>query len=116
MAKVTTATLNKQADELLNLYVSLYVDKYGKSPTINRFKQRWAFKDMIADYGLAPSKSVVEYYFSTGRVGHPMEYLLYNYDKLHRIMVDIKQDEVKREEIRRETEERVKEWEARGNK
>lgn len=116
MAKVTTATLNKQADELLNLYVSLYVDKYGKSPTVNRFKQRWAFKDMITDYGVSPCRAIIEYYFSTGRVGHPMEYLLYNYDKLHNIMVEIAQDEVRRAEIRQETEQRVREWEERGNK
>lgn len=116
MAKVSAATLNKQATELLNLYVTLYVDKYGKAPTMNRFKQKWGFISIVEDYGHGVGKSIIEYYFKTSRVGHPIDYLLYNYEKLHTIMVELEQDEIKREEIRKETEARVKEWSTRGNK
>lgn len=115
MAKVSAATLNKQGTELLNLYVTLYVDKYGKSPTMNRFKQKWGFIGIVEDYGLPKGREIVEYYFKTSRIGHPIDYLLYNYEKLYNIMQELARDEVRREEIRRETEQRVKEWDAHGN-
>lgn len=109
------ATINKYTNELLALYVNLYQDKYDKVPTMNRFKQKWGFRGMYEDLGLAQAKKVVEYYFRTSRVGHPIDYLLYNYEKLNVILIELEKDARDREKWRKETEQRVKEWEARGN-
>lgn len=108
---VTEATINKNARELLTLYVTLYQDKYGKTPVMNRYKQLWGFKGMYEDLGKARATQVIEHYFKTGRARHPLEYLLYNYERLNTILAEIEKDAVDREAIRRETEQRVKEWE-----
>lgn len=112
---VTEATMNKYATELLNLYVSLYQEKYASSPKMNRHKHRWGFKAMYEDFGLPQSKRIIQYYFRTQHLGHPLEYLLYNYENLCEMMIAVEQDAIKREELRAETEKRVREWEARGN-
>lgn len=110
------ATVNKNARELLTLYVSLYQKKYNKAPEMNRFKQQWGFRAMYEDLGIAQARKIVEYYFRTARVGHPIDYLLYNYEKLNRILIELEKDARDREQWRKETEQRVKEWEARGDK
>lgn len=110
------ATINKNARELLSLYVNLYQDKYKKVPEMNRYKQQWGFRGMYEDLGIAQSRKVIEHYFKTGRVNHPLEYLLYNYEKLNRILIELEKDARDREQWRKETEAKVKEWEARGNK
>jgi hypothetical protein len=112
---VSEATVNKYTNELLALYVDLYSQKYGKAPMMNRFKQKWGFRGMYEDLGQAQAKKVINHYFNTGRVGHPIDYLLYNYEKLNQILIELEQDARKREELRKETEQRVREWEARGN-
>ncbi len=113
---VAEATINKYTNELLALYIDLYSKQYGKTPVMNRFKQKWGFRAMYEDLGTAQAKRVIEYYFKTGRVGHPIDYLLYNYEKLNLILIEITQDAKDREELRKETERRVREWEANANK
>jgi hypothetical protein len=114
---VAQATLNKQANALITLYIAEYKHKYQRDPVINRYREKWGFISMVEDLGYERSREVVEYYFKTGRVGHPVNGLLQNYDRLHKILTEITKDDEERERLRRETEERVKEWEAaRGNK
>lgn len=113
---VSEATINKNARELLTQYVTLYQEKYSKTPEINRYKHLWGFKGMYEDLGIAQARNVVNYYFRTSRPGHPVEYLIYNYEKLDRILLELEKDARDREQWRKETEQRVKEWEARGNK
>lgn len=114
---VAQATLNKQANALITLFVRLWKEKYPKSePQINRYREKWGFQSMVEDLGYSRAQEVVEYYFKTGRVGHPVQQLLFNYDKLHKVMTEIAEDEAKRAELRAATEKRVREWEsARGN-
>lgn len=110
---VSQATLTKQGNALVTLYVSEFVEKYsGKTPTINRHRDKWGFQSMVEDLGYERARQVVQYYFKTGRVGHPLQYLLYNYEKLDAILKELAEDEVKREELRKLTEKRVAEWEA----
>lgn len=110
------ATINKYTNELLALYIELYSQKYDKAPVMNRFKQKWGFRGMYEDLGLPQAKKVINHYFKTPRVGHPIDYLLYNYEKLNQILIELERDARDREELRKETEQRVREWEARGNK
>lgn len=112
---VTEATLNKYTNELLNLYIVEFKAKYGRAPEMNRFKQKWGFRGMYEDLGMEASKRVINYYFGTSRPGHPIDYLLYNYEKLDKVIREREKDAVERERLRKETEKRVKEWDARGN-
>lgn len=105
--KVSTAQVNT----LITQYLSLYEDHYGQKPTgFNRYREKWGFTAMIEDLGFARAKEVVNYYFETRNIGHPVTKLLYEYDKLDKIMTDRAKDDELRARLRRESEERVKAW------
>jgi len=115
---VSQATLKKQTHALVTKFVNNYVDKYGRAPAkFNRYRDQWGFQGMIEDLGYERAEAVVDYYFRTGRVGHPVQHLMYNYDNLNNIMLEMEEDAEKRLLLRKETEERVKAWKERyGNK
>ena len=105
-------TIAQKANALVSLYIKLYAEKYGVQPTVNRYREKWAFQDMITDLGEQGAKNVVTFYFKTGRVGHPIQHLMYNYDSLYKIMLESEEDAKNREILRRETEKRIRELEA----
>ena len=107
----SAAALAKQANGLVTLYVNLWADKYNDAPAVNRHRDKWGFQDMVEDLGYDRAKEVITYYFQTGRPGHPLKHLLMNYDRLHKLLLEIEQDEIDRVRLRKETEQRVKEWE-----
>ena len=108
---VAQSTLTKQANGLVTQYIKNWTDKYGKAPVINRYKEKWGFQDMVQDLGYERAKEVVDYYFNTGRLGHPTTYLIYNYETLHKIMLEREADRENMARLAKETEQRVKEWE-----
>ena len=106
-AKVSNAQINT----LVSLYLKLYKEKYSFDPPgFNRFRDKWGFRDMIEDLGMARSKEVITYYFDTRHIGHPVQQLFYNYDRLSDLMKEREEDEKNRERLRAETEARVKAW------
>jgi hypothetical protein len=108
---VAEATINKHANLLVAQYIKRYEEIYGRPPELNRYRDKWGFRGMYEDLGSKQAERVVEYYFKTSHPGHPLAYLLYNYDKLNRILVELDNDEQNRIRLRKETEERVKKWE-----
>lgn len=108
---VAQSTLTKQGNGLITLFIKNYTDKYDKPPIVNRYKEKWAFQDMVSDLGYERAKSVVDYYFRTSKLGHPIQYLLYNYERLSRVMLEREEDNKKLKEIAQETKKRVEEWE-----
>lgn len=105
-------TVAKQAYALISLYEKCFEKKYHRKPQVNRFREKWGFQDMIKDLGYDAARETVEYFFRTGKQGHPAAFLLQNYDKINQFMEEKKQDEAKRAELRKQTEEKVREWEA----
>lgn len=108
---VAEATINKYANILLAKYMKNYEARYGRVPEMNRFRDKWGFRGMYEDLGSNQAERVVDYYFRTSRPGHPLSYLLYNYDKLNKILLELDKDAENRIRLRKETEERVKKWE-----
>lgn len=108
---VAQSTLTKQANGLVTQFIKNWTDKYGKPPVLNRYKEKWAFQDMVTDLGYDRAKEVVDYYFRTSRVGHPVQYFVYNYETLNRIMLEREEDAKNLTEIAKLTEQRVREWE-----
>jgi hypothetical protein len=95
----------------MNKYVDNYKRLYGSPPAnFNRFREKWGFTAMITDLGYARAGEVVDYYFETRHVGHPVTDLHYEYDRLNIIMKEKAEDEENRARLRRESEQRVKEW------
>lgn len=108
---VAEATLVKQSNALITQYIKSWTERYGKSPVLNRYKWKWAFRDMVEDLGYERAKEVVAYYFRTNRLGHPIEHIAYNYDQMHKILLEREADDANIEKLKKETEQRVKEWE-----
>lgn len=100
-------TLAKQANALVTLFIQEFTDKYDRKPTVNRYREKWGFQDMISDLGYDQAVQVVKYYFKTGKPGHPVQFLLHNYDALSNALEEKIKDEQEREKLRRETEARV---------
>jgi hypothetical protein len=109
---VAEATINKHATTLLTQYVTRYQEKYGKTPVdMNRYRDKWIFRNMYEDLGNVQAARVIDFYFKTSRIGHPVKFLGNNYDRLNRILNELDKDEKERLQLRKETEQRVKEWE-----
>lgn len=88
---------------LIGLYESLYKDKYGKSPRLNKFREKWAMQDVIDSVGFERAKELVEYYFNTSKFNHPLQFFFYNFDRIDKMQKDIENDRAYREMLRNET-------------
>lgn len=104
-------TETQKINALITLFINSYKAKYGYAPNINRYREKWGFQDMMNDLGYARAKEIIEFYFTTNRVGHPVIELFRNYDRLNDLEQELALDAIKRLELRRQTEQRVREWE-----
>ena len=62
----------KEPYVLIGLYLSLYKEKYNKTITINKFREKWAMQDVIDSVGYERAKELLVYYFATNKQGHPL--------------------------------------------
>jgi hypothetical protein len=90
--------------------MKVFADRYGRKPQLNRYREKWGFQDMITDLGYDRAKEIVEYYFRTSKPGHPVAFLLNNYDKINRYYEEKQDDDEKRRKLREATAARVREW------
>jgi hypothetical protein len=93
----------KQAYSLVSLYLSLYKNKYNKQPMVNRYREKWAMQDVIDTVGFERAKELIEYYFQCSKAGHPLNWFLYNFDKLNDIMIKSEEDVEYRKVLRNQT-------------
>lgn len=93
----------KQPYVLIGLYESLYQERYGKRPRINKFREKWAMQDVIDSVGFERAKELVAYYFKTSKSGHPLNFFFYNFDKIDYLKAEIEKDITKRRILREET-------------
>lgn len=100
----------QQAYALLDYYLKLYAGKYGKTLTINRHREKWAMIDVIQSVGGARAKELLDYYFTTSKVGHPLTWFYYNFDRLDALEAEVQKDRKKREALLKQTEETVKRY------
>ena len=88
---------------LIGLYENLYKERYGKKPTLNKFREKWAMQDVIDSVGLDRAKQLLVYYFKTGKAGHPLSFFFYNFDKLDYLNVEMEKDKQNRRLLREAT-------------
>ncbi len=93
----------KQPYVLIGLYESLYQERYGKKPRVNKFRDKWAMQDVIDSVGFERAKELVVYYFKTSKSGHPLNFFFYNFDKIDYLKAEIEKDITKRRILREET-------------
>ncbi len=102
------------ASKLITLYTKLYKDKYDKTILINRVKMKWLVGDVIESMGgYGETVAILNYYFNTGKDGHPLDWFCYNFDRLVKMEQEIKDDLEHQAKVRAETKKRREEWEAR---
>ena len=112
---MATKTSNQEPHALITLYVSLFEERYGKKPTLNRFREKWAMQDLIDSVGYSRAKDLIEYYFTLSKYGHPLNWFFYNFDKLDKLWKDIEDDKAHRDMLRSNTKAMVEERERRLN-
>lgn len=94
---------NKYGHALVKYYISLYADKYNRTPTVNQYREKWAMVDVAESVGYERAKELLDYYFSTTKAGHPLQWFYYNFDKLDEVMKSLEEDKIRREKIRQQT-------------
>lgn len=100
---------SKEPYILLTIYMALYEQKYGKKPRINKYKEKWAMQDVLDSIGFEQAKDVLNYYFRTGKNGHPLNFFYNNFDRLEDMMIQINKDVANRARLLEQTKKLVEE-------
>jgi hypothetical protein len=100
---------NKEPYVLMTLYQKLYFDKYKKPATLNKFREKWAMQDVIDSVGLDKSIDLMNYYFSLEKIGHPLQFFYYNFDKMEQARIELQKDIEARRLLREHTKKMVEE-------
>ena len=98
----------KEAYILVSLFCSLYKEKYKKPAVVNRYREKWAMKDVIDSLGYDRAKNLLEYYFKLNKTDHNLTWFFYNFDKINIAMIELEKDKSRREFIMKQTELMVK--------
>lgn len=101
--------VNKEPYILLSVYSNLYEGLYGSKPTINRYKEKWSMQDVLDSIGFDRAKSVLDYYFKTGKNKHPLNFFYNNFERIESMMMQINEDKANRSRLLEATRRMVEE-------
>lgn len=93
----------QQAYALVSLYIALYKTHYSKQPIVNRYREKWAMQDVIDTVGFNRAKQLIEYYFKCNKPGHPLNWFLYNFDRIDDVMIKSEEDKERRKKLLKQT-------------
>ena len=99
----------KEAYGLVSLFCVIYKQKYKKAPVVNKYREKWAMKDVIDSVGYDRAKTLLEYYFKLNKPDHTLTWFFYNFDKIDVTLVELEKDKARREALMRKTELMVQE-------
>lgn len=97
---------------LISLYENLYLDKYGKRPVVNRYREKWGMQDVIDSVGYDRAKELLDYYFKTNKPGHPVNWFFMNFDSMDKMLYQKAEDEINRKKLKQLTKQMVEEMES----
>jgi hypothetical protein len=97
------AEKSKEPYVLIGLYEKLYFEKYNKKPRLNKFREKWAMQDVVDSVGYDRARELIEYYFKTGKNGHPLNFFFYNFDKIDQVESEARRDRANRAMLREQT-------------
>jgi hypothetical protein len=97
------AVKNKEPYMLIAYYEDLYSQKYSRKPKINRFREKWAMQDVIDSVGYDRARELLDYYFKTGKNGHPLNFFFYNFDRMDQVEKEREKDRINRSMLRQQT-------------
>ena len=93
----------KEPYVLISLYQSLYKERYGSVPNMNKYREKWAMKDVIDSVGIDRAKEILIYYFSLPKGGHPLQFFFYNFDRMDDAIREVEKDKERRRLLLEET-------------
>ena len=67
------------------------------------YREKWAMQDVIDTVGYERSRELIEYYFKCNKAGHPLNWFLYNFDRLDDVLVKSEEDVERRKKMREQT-------------
>lgn len=100
---------NREPYILMTNYQNLYKERYGKMPTLNKFREKWAMQDVIDSVGFQKANDLLHYYFSLEKTGHPLQFFYYNFDKMENARIELQKDIETRRLLRESTKKMVEE-------
>lgn len=100
-------TTPKEAGVLLDHFKKIYKEKYGKSPKVNTYSDKWGMIDTIDDHGFDKTRELLDYYISTGSDWHSIKDFYRRADVYRESMEAGKRDRMYRERLMQQTKERV---------
>lgn len=107
MAAVTA----KDCHALSSYYESIYNDKYGVVPNINRYSARWGFDAVLNSMNVKQAKELLDYYLTTpGNKKHDLDWFFYHYHELLENMRRTQNDTAHRKLLMEQSKKRAEEW------
>lgn len=83
---------NTDSYALLSQYIGMYRDKYGSSPVVNKYKEKWAMQSLIDDFGIDETSQTLTYYFKLTKEGHPLSWFFNNFSTIHTSRLNSERD------------------------
>ncbi len=100
---MTSPNRDKDAFALLSKYSALYKQKYGNSPIVNKYKEKWAMTSLVEDFGVEGVRESLKYYFKINREGHSLSWFFNNFSNIHSSRLSSEKDAIIRREQRIKT-------------
>ena len=72
-------------------------------PFLNKYREKWAMQDVIDSVGYGRAKELLEYYFTTTKYGHPIQFFFFNFDKIDIMQREIEKDKKNRKALQEAT-------------
>jgi hypothetical protein len=101
----------KQSYSLISLFEHMYELKTGRKPTLNKYREKWGFQDMIDSIGYDRAVEVIKFYFDTPNAWTP-GHLFNNFDRLDESLRKRDDDRAHRAALREQTRLRMEEQQA----
>jgi hypothetical protein len=95
---------------LLSYYAKKYKERYNTTPTVNKYKEKWAASSILEDYDKQDVYDVMDFYFTLSREVHTLAWFFNNFDRLYESRLSHQADLKAREERRIQTAKLREEW------
>lgn len=90
---------------LISDYVCLYKNRYGITPLVNKYKEKWAMLSLVEDFGSEEVNKTINYYFNINKEGHPLNWFYNNFSTVHSSRLAAERDKELRAQQRKKTQE-----------
>ena len=92
---------DKPSYALISEYIALYRNKYGVTPMVNKYKEKWGMLSLIEDFGVEDVGHTLEYYFRLSKDMHPLPWFYNNFSSIHTSRLASEKDDNIRLETRK---------------